>query len=630
MDPVISFDTETDRRPGEKLARTVLIQTCPLEAISEKAVRLYIGEDCYDQFFADAKASNNDVIVRCYNLSNYEWSRMASWVIEHCGKWIKRDMSKGGKRHPEPGEWTCMEDQIKFYNMEICFDNGRRIKFVDDMLKLPMGYSMKTTALSAYRKHPEWFPFGEAVKLDWTDYNNGWYYCDNKKQEFLEYAIRDAYSQAMIARYLDELGLMETTIASHGINKAIMSEWGQGKNLFTAKENFRQKYPVLPRQMQDIVEESIQGGFVYGKTGHWRGDFRHLDYSSSYPKEYYIGEMFEGAVQRIKGDARDKVSDKFFKWYYCSFDFSDMKYLPAISAKLCGFNIDINKKMRAGHVEKRLFTKGLFDEICRHYHVYNVVIHEVWFAKRRVGVTPEFIKFCYEEKAKAEKGSLERDVAKTKMNGGVHGKTITKTHRKYGDYSTGKRVWKEEVNDPQYCSLIGFTGMSNARERLLADCRAVMERGYDIYMCDTDSMVTDCPKSVLDELFTYADTKTIKDLGRFEMEVDKDDGSTDFDEFRCWGLKRYCESNKGKFRKSAFAGMHDKQQRKLMDMPTDGTVFEWEQTLSKVGEYGKEIYEGTKHAKAENIWFDPQLPKKGKKVDVDMAINKWKEYLGMV
>ena len=99
----------------------------------------------------------------------------------------------------------------------------------------------------------------------------------------------------------------------------------------------------------------------------------------------------------------------------------------------------------------------------------------------------------------------------------------------------------------------------------------------------------------------------IYNLGKFELETSKD-GAVEFEELRCWGLKRYLEIHDGKYRKSAFAGMNDSLQSQLMSWDTDGTEYTWKQNVQHQDEWGKVIQIGKKHARAEDIWYHEPVP----------------------
>ena len=134
--------------------------------------------------------------------------------------------------------------------------------------------------------------------------------------------------------------------------------------------DFTKHYPPLDREMQDTVERSLLGGFVWGRTGDWRGTFVHLDYSSSYPYEYAYGDLGKGRVIKVDREQWGMLGDNLLKWYVVSFDF---KYkggpgMPCLSGKDCRGNGRImaggwNKKMREGRVEHMLYTESYLREI---------------------------------------------------------------------------------------------------------------------------------------------------------------------------------------------------------------------------------------------------------------------------
>ena len=138
----------------------------------------------------------------------------------------------------------------------------------------------------------------------------------------------------------------------------------------------------------------------------------------------------------------------------------------------------------------------------------------------------------------------------------------------------------------------------------------IRECGYEIYMCDTDSMVTDCPPDLAKEILGEDAFETpdggINNLGKFEIETFN--GREAFDEFRCWGLKRYLELDHGEYRKSAFAGMHDDLQKQMLRWwRTDGTKYTWQQRGKISGEFGKIVGMVLKTAGAEDVWDAPTV-----------------------
>ena len=599
----------------------MLIQICSVSAANIDEVQLIEGEDCFQRFLKLFEETDYPMDCHAYNLS-YE----VSWLVRQLQdyEWVDRNATPRMKK----GTFTVTQDPIACYEIKICNSYGRVLRMTDDLRRVG-SLSMKSAADNVRRSHPEWFPGMEETKEE-TELYNEWYLMEDceERRSFLHYARQDAWSQAMIARWLIEGGFSGAlTAASNGLKMALGIKYkdtidiSDRRTNAMAKKDFQQKYPPLIREMQDIVEGSILGGFVWGKVGTFKGEFYHYDYSSSYPSEYHHGQLFKGRVYRITVDSpswhRVMTAPNYFRWYLCDFDFKIRENgMPMISGSECR-TVDNqmighwNKKMREGHCTNKLVTETYLDELMKNYSLTDLKIWEVWFAGRMVGDFAPFIEYCYMKKSLPElKGTMERHIWKLFMNGGVHGKTITKTHRKSITYPDGIRTTMKEITEPEYCSLIGFTGMMNARERLIRHCRMIRECGYEIYMCDTDSMMTDCPpdlaKQILGEDAFETPDGGIGNLGKFEIETFE--GRESFDEFRCWGLKRYLELDNGRYRKSAFAGMHDDIQRTLlMTWKTDGTKYTWEQKGRIEGTYGKIVTMVTKTAGAEDVWDAPTV-----------------------
>ena len=613
-----AYDTETGDCDGT--IRTVLVQICATSASSLNDVRIFEGIGSIEEFFRRFEETDWPMDCHTYNL-RYEWS----WIRQHvCAsyEWVDTD-----HKRMKPGQFTILEDPMTVYQIRICNSKGKVLNITDDMRRVG-SVPMSAAADSVRREHPDWWPEDlREVKENADDlYNVWWTFPEGapERERFIHYAKVDAFSQAMISRFLEESGANRSlTSASAGLKMALHIRYGKELNpdgAWKERADFKRNYPPLSRLEQDILESSLMGGYVHGEVGTWKGTFCHIDYSSSYPYEYAFGKLFKGRVTRMTRRSpywkRVLENPNYFRWYLVSFDFDGLKPagIPVINGKECR-TIDnpmvggINKKMVTGHVEQRLVTESYMYELNHHYYLYNMEILEVWFAPRCIGDFYPFIEKCYHEKSRPElKGTATRNNWKLFMNGGIHGKTITKTRRKKIIYPLGVRTTVEEVNEPELCALIGFTAMMNARERLVRDCRALQLEGYRVLMCDTDSIVVNAKESEVrrilgPEKFVTEDGG-VNNLGKFEFETDSE-GSSEFDEFRCWGLKRYVELNHGEYRKSAFAGMHDEFQEELLpEWETDGTVYEWEQNMSCQDEYGKVIMLRKKHAGAENIWYE--------------------------
>lgn len=612
-----AFDTESGICPDGEI-RNVLIQYCSSTAHSPEEVFLLCGEDCYDRFLLEWEATGWDVDMYFYN-SKWEGRTFIESLIA-CG------YRYCDKRKLPPSSWYAIEDPMKIYRITVTNARGYTLTICDDLLHTVC--RMEKAADLVRKEEPGWFEsLGEFTKLHIDEgLYNVWYTLpedDPDRKLFLEYSKVDAFSQAMICRWLTSRGHHEAlTSASNGLRTALKLKYGQESDFWNRKQ-FTRKYPPLPREMQDIVEDSLLGGYVWGLVGIFHGTFCHPDYKSSYPKEYADGKLFRGPVRRIVRGDRDfetfrKASDEnYMLWYVVSFSFRLREgYMPAISGIMCKNRYEPmrglgNKKMKEGTVEHKLVTSSYFRELKKHYRITDVFLEEVWVAKPHRGDFKGFIRECFTQKERKElKGTMERDMWKRAMNAGIHGKTITKTHREKVVYYNGRET-VQELNEPKLCSLIGFTAMMNARERLLRHCRMVIEAGHRVLMCDTDSMVCDCSSEELVRILgedAFEHGVGFNDLGKFEFEEDQF-GRREFNVFKCWGLKRYCELNEAPgevlLRKTAFAGMHDESQYMLMDLPVEmGKMFKWTQDTKHWNGHCYVLDEMEKQAKAEDIWFE--------------------------
>lgn len=608
-----AVDTES-AKCADGFIRPVIVTYCPMTARSKDDVVLLLGEDCFRRFFNYFEQTLYNVECCMYNLT-YEIAGLIHYLKEYFWvPWTTKKMAAGC--------FSVIQDPSTCYAVKVTNISGSRMRITDDMLRLGKR-SMKSAAEAVRRSEPEWFKGIDEVKLSTEDHYT-WYLLpedDPRRIAYIEYAIQDCYSQAMIMRYSHDRGLLSfLTEASAGMAMALHMRYGQGRedtpeSRIRERLEFKKRYPPLPREMQDIVEDSLLGGWVWGKTGTWRGRFTHWDIKSSYPGQYRDGILFQGRIIRVPCTdpiwRRAMDDDSLLKWIVVSFKFElKPSGLPMLNGSECQTWDDrmvgaYNKKMRRGEVLTKLYTLTYFEEIKRNFDLTEIRIHEVWVAKKRSGDFKDFIERCYSEKERPElKGTMEREVWKGKMNKGIHGKTITKTRRKKTIYPNGEKMIIEDVVKPEYCSLIGFTAMMTARERLIRDCRRLREHGFEVYACDTDSIITDCPREAFELIFRgeCASGRGVEDLGKWEIELFE--GRETFDTLKCWGLKRYCEIDNGRYRKSAFAGMHDDiQSQILIGWETDGREYSWIQNVSCTEDFGKVIRKGMKRARAENVWY---------------------------
>ena len=417
------------------------------------------------------------------------------------------------------------------------------------------------------------------------------------------------------------------------------------------------------RETRMIIERNCRGGLVWGDIGVHHGTFYHYDYKSSYPSIYWDAKLPRGTGYREetteKGDVvrlrdvcrrtrdprvmqqwldlADSPRHQVYIMGKCRFRLKP-RHIPFIAVKDCQeegvplkrYGFDGSKKLHEGETQTLLWTIEEWRLIARNYHRWDETISEVWLADAERGFCRPAISEFFD--GKEHSVGVERMLHKLDLNGACHGKFLQKfltcdiveidgwhLHR----IGTGDEILDRVTAKTN--PLVGLTAMAKARCRLIGHCDIVTEAGYRVYMTDTDSMVTDCPPDVLRELLAangYPDwlipegEKSLeKTLGRFEQESP----DVPFDEFRCWGLKRYAEFGGGKLRKSAFAGMHEDDQKEILTKPYTEEL-RWKTTGKRwVGECYA-IREHDVEVIVESVYADEDCFRDGRSVD-------WRERL---
>lgn len=612
-DVILSMDTETDRidREDPETTYCCLCQICKLDAKSPDDVILYESEDADRDMLLDLESWNCNVEMHVYNLAyEFEWLRASLISLKYTN--IPYDRRKKFPKHC----WRAMYDKSGIFRVDVFFDSGKALTIKDDMKLFDPSLSMEKLADGVRSEHPEWF-CDEIRSKEKVEYNTGWhFYHTADREDFLKYAKIDAFSQSRITKYIIEKNLNEKlSSTSSTFSKALELKYPKIKDEWSRKAKFRKEYPPLSAEDQIYVERRLIGGFVWGSVGDFSGIFTKWDYKSSYPYEYVFGNLPRGKIRKMlpSDPLIDRIlSDPIFvRWVRVSFDFQLKDgMLPCISGKECNIESFSRLKMKEGHCENWFYAESLWNEICNHYNVTSVTIHEWWYARKEVGGFRDAIDYFFKMKEGAPKGTALNSFGKKGLNAGTHGTTIKKIEREKRifaeDGEDSDALWLAEVNKPETCFLIGFTALENARARLLRDCRVIIEHGYRIYVTDTDSMITDCPK---DEFYKILPEREMppKEKGTMEQILGRFSFEGEFERLKCWGLKRYLQIKDGRYMKSAFAGMHDDAQEEiLMDAPVDGTVFEWCQNGKKqlTNRHGVTIIDCVKHACAMNIWYN--------------------------
>lgn len=688
----LALDTESDRfgDRSAKNTRNVLLTVCPPSATSlDEVIPFFDDESAWYPFlkYFDEEL-HDDVEVEWFN-GGYEIGALWDALIKKRYRFISKAEFPPGKGQKKlidtsiestpHAAYFLIDKNAGFLQAVISSKDYTesknkkgevvrrcRLMSIKDASKIAGGKDSMSKNANAIRKvHPDWWQpeMNTKDELGNDDYNNGWYFerdlYPKRFDRFRHYSMQDAYSQAMIFRYLLE------TDQAKGLSRSGNS-WSKAIDLcesaqlpYFKKVNFRKRFPPLSVESQQLYEDGLLGGYVFGKSGEMDGIIATKgDYKSSYPAGYWFEKLPYGKEHIVY------PSDSCFNWIMelkdicrfilCEFDFKLKSeiYQPCISAYEIvdedgdPYHKGLTKKVKEGHRRIMLTPEPYLDAIKRHYDITNFKLHEVRYFLDD-GDTHYYrpaIKEFFIEKERNAKGTVFNQEAKLNMNGGMHGKNLQAIERMFRDYDDAgldkKDLWSSdpELEQSQYPFYVGMWVMMVRRACLLNDIADANDRGIENLMADTDSMILKCDTATFKEIFKNKiidpelerllpklDYSDINDkekewlisstLGKISIEME------DIRTFRCWGLKRYlCVAGNGKMN-TAFAGMaktgwfrgefiEGKLQQKVLSLTSMESELTWEQnamvTVPGMA-HTKTIERTLKHAQLENIWFDDEL-----------------------
>lgn len=385
------------------------------------------------------------------------------------------------------------------------------------------------------------------------------------------------------------------------------------------------KFGLLTMNQQLLVEQNLRGGFVWGLEGHFKGRFWHYDYKSSYPYEYVYGKLpvaTDSMTYTVKTKDGKFIEKKralamkecsyetflakinqpsFIAYLQVEFSFAlKPDALPLYTLKECpsdSIGTVRSKKPRTGHTKPLLMTYDEWMLTNRLYDLSDITYRGFYYSRAKTGLyTPAISEYF---NGKEHSDGVVKALHKLDLNGATHGRPLLRRLTSHDlivelgeEIHTERKSCELSYDELDTCPLQGFVAMSNARVRLITQCMDLIDAGYKIYMCDTDSMITDCPPNVANDIWVnnnranvliVGESKKMSDiLGKLEIEpFSKHNPKLVFDELIVWGLKRYLEKDNGEYRKSAFAGMKKELQRGLLMKYDVGDTIEWDQLAKK-------------------------------------------------
>jgi hypothetical protein len=288
-----------------------------------------------------------------------------------------------------------------------------------------------------------------------------------------------------------------------GLNKMTIA--GDAFNSYKSfVPNFRKRFPILPKAVDEDIRHSYRGGFTYVNDIYKEkrvGKGICIDKNSMYPSKmvqkplpYGKPEFFEG---KYKFDANMPL---YIQSLSCKFELKKNK-IPCIQLKN---NMSFIPNEYLSSSNGQLITLTLcspdFELFVENYSISDITYHGGWKFKECIGMFSDYINFWMEQKIKAGKEGNQpmRQIAKLMLNSlyGRFGLSIT-ARQKY-PYLDEQGIVKfnllpEEEREPVYipvaCFITSYGRVDTIRTSQKIREYSLKKYGEDrYYYSDTDSI----------------------------------------------------------------------------------------------------------------------------------------------
>ena len=515
------FETTTD----EKDCRIWAYALCNIDDPTE----FHYGTN-FEEFMNFCANPTRNFTLYFHNLK-FDGSFIISWLLSNGFEYISDKKEKRNDTFT-----TLITDMGQFYAIEIYFNvKGHHVNKVKilDSLKIFPNFSVERVAEG----------FGLPIHKLEIDYKQkrplGW---QLTKQE-IDYIRNDVEIMARALKIMFAEGLNKMTIA--------------GDAFASYKEfvpNFRRRFPVLPKEVDEDIRLSYRGGFtyvneIYKEKPVGRGIC--IDKNSMYPSKmvqqplpYGKPEFFEGKYKQ------DNSMPLYIQSLTCKFELKKGK-IPNIQLKN---NLSFMPNEYLSSSKDELITISLcnpdYELFLENYNISDITYHGGWKFKECKGMFDGYINYWMDQKIKAGKEGNQpmRQIAKLMLNSlyGRFGLSILA--RQKFPYLDDKGVVKfallpEEEREPVYipvaCFITSYGRVDTIRTSQKIRDYSLKKYGKDAYLySDTDSIHCTLTDEDLEEL---KDDIFIDDyaLGAWAKE-------SDFDRALFIRQKCYIEEEKGK------------------------------------------------------------------------------------
>lgn len=487
-------------------------------AISEIGnVDNFIYGNSIDDFFEWCANKKENYKVWWHNI-RFDGEFLIWWLLDNGFEFIEDKEDRRTKTFT-----TLISDMGQWYSIEVFFEvKGKRVNKVEfyDSLKLinksvdqiakDFGLPMSKLTLN-YKEY-------RAVGHELTAHE-------------IEYIKADVQIMSMALDFLFTHGMTKMTIAGNAL-----------ADFKKRCSNFRQYFPVLPKEMDAFVRKSYKGGFTWlsplyeqkecGKGVVFDVNSMHPSQMKYKPMPIGMGVWFDGEYQE------DKLYPLYIISFSCSFKLKQGK-IPSIQLKhTMGYLPNQYIEDTKGEIVTLTLTTPDYELFIENYEIYDVEFHGGFKFKSCIGLFTNYVDYWTEQKIKSKREGNKSMTALSKLmlnslygRFGLNGAGAKKRPYLGNDEALHQARLEADERETVYCPVASFI-TAYSRKLIIETAEAM--RHYTLSKYGFDGMI-------------YTDTDSCHVCGIDENDFEELGKLIEIDDFKLGAWKPESVFVRGKY-----------------------------------------------------------------------------------